>query len=97
MYTDIGILDTYIILLLLSLLVFFLLKIFSPAYPLDNFIPQSSIKSTNWGNHRSSQQGIMFQLTIFADPNFDIVVEVQKAEKVKVKVYYFKILKIHWI
>ena len=37
------------------------------------------------------------QLTISADPNFDKVLEVQKAEKVKVKVYYFKILKIHWI
>lgn len=95
--THVSILEIQIMLfLLLSLLFFSFLRIFFPASHLDN-IPKAPLKVwireiTEGITHR-----VPVQPVIFLDPNFEIVVEVRKAKKVKVKVYYFKILKIHWI
>lgn len=37
------------------------------------------------------------QCAISTDSILDILAQVQKGEKVRVEVYYFRILKIHWI
>lgn len=52
----------------------------------------------NWkGDYIYNEQHDNFACAIFTNSVLDVVGQVQKEEKVRVEVHYFKILKIHWI